>query len=438
MAKKKSTEKPSAQKTATGTDNAKTVETSPETEAHEADIGDDTTETADEAAPALQEPILQDDGVETLELAEPGATDTEATDKDATETQGDDTLLDADTVPDEHASELADTLDEVIAEPEPEPEKAQHAAPQPVPQEQRGGFFPLIIGGVIAAALGFIAARALESNDDSAQALDAALQRISTLEQTVENLPEPVAPDNPEPVDLTPIETAVAEQATRLDALTDRVDDLATQPAADGTLPAAAFDSALSELRATAQAQQDEIDALIAEAAAARAANETAAKATVARAAVAQIITALDSGAAFGEPLATVQDTDLVEVPSILADAAPDGVALLSELQARIPDAARDALNAARAASDDGGLGAFFERQLGGRSVVPREGSDADAVLSRIEAATKAGDLETALTEADALPDAAQAAMDTWLTQARQRHEAVTATNALAQRLSAL
>ncbi|MEO1779753.1 MAG: hypothetical protein AAFU63_13290 [Pseudomonadota bacterium] len=115
MAKKKSTEKPSAQKTATGTDNAKTVETSPETEAHEADISHDTTKTADEAAPALQEPILQDEGVETVELVEPGTTDTEATDKDATETQGDDTLLDANIVPDEHASELADTLDEVIA-----------------------------------------------------------------------------------------------------------------------------------------------------------------------------------------------------------------------------------------------------------------------------------------------------------------------------------
>ena len=52
-----------------------------------------------------------------------------------------------------------------------------------------------------------------------------------------------------------------------------------------------------------------------------------------------------------------------------------------------------------------GGLGAFLQNQLGGRSVVPREGDDPDAVLSRVGAAVEAGDLSTALTEIESLPE---------------------------------
>ena len=93
---------------------------------------------------------------------------------------------------------------------------------------------------------------------------------------------------------------------------------------------------------------------------------------------------------------------------------------------------------AARGAADTGGVGSFFQRQLGARSVTPREGDDPDAVLSRIEAAVKAGDLSTALTEAEALPPEAQDAMGDWLSQATTRNDAVTAAKALADTLAAL
>ena len=140
----------------------------------------------------------------------------------------------------------------------------------------------------------------------------------------------------------------------------------------------------------------------------------------------------------FENAIQNLQTTDQSDIPDTLTSVASTGVAPLAELQGSIADAARNALDAARAADDTGTVGAFFERRFGGRSIVPREGSDPDAVLSRVEAAVRAGDLETALSESTALPEEAQSALGSWLEQAQQRHEAVKAADALAQRLSAL
>ena len=126
-----------------------------------------------------------------------------------------------------------------------------------------------------------------------------------------------------------------------------------------------------------------------------------------------------------------------VEVPAALSDVAADGVAQLSTLQAEIPDAARAALAAARATETDGGLGGFLKRQLGARSVAPREGDDPHAVLSRLEAAVREGRLDAALAEAEALPSEAQAAMQDWIDAAQARVDAQSATEALVQRVAA-
>jgi hypothetical protein len=76
-------------------------------------------------------------------------------------------------------------------------------------------------------------------------------------------------------------------------------------------------------------------------------------------------------------------------------------------------------------------------RALGARSVAPREGDDPDAVLSRAEAAIKAGDLNATLTELDTLPEEAQAAIADWRAAADARVAARAAADALAQRLTA-
>jgi hypothetical protein len=79
---------------------------------------------------------------------------------------------------------------------------------------------------------------------------------------------------------------------------------------------------------------------------------------------------------------------------------------------------------------------AFVERQLGARSVVPRDGDSADAVLSRVEAAVSAGRLNEALTELEALPDSARAALADWEAAAKARAAALSAAEALAQSLN--
>jgi hypothetical protein len=115
-------------------------------------------------------------------------------------------------------------------------------------------------------------------------------------------------------------------------------------------------------------------------------------------------------------------------------------VVTLANLQSRFPDAARDALGAARSLSagpDEGGLGSFLRRQLGARSITPREGDDPDAILSRAEDHVRNGQVATALDELAALPEDARAAMQEWLEDAQRRTEARAAADEIAQRLTA-
>ena len=107
-------------------------------------------------------------------------------------------------------------------------------------------------------------------------------------------------------------------------------------------------------------------------------------------------------------------------VPPVLAEAAAEGVTPLVVLIETYPDAARAALAVARE-GQTGTITGFLQTQLGARSVTPRDGEDADAILSRAEAAVGEGRLGDALTELSALPDPAKAAMADWLAAAQAR-----------------
>jgi len=67
--------------------------------------------------------------------------------------------------------------------------------------------------------------------------------------------------------------------------------------------------------------------------------------------------------------------------------------------------------------------------------VAPREGDDADAILSRAEAAVRSGDLDAALSELSGLPDVAKSALSEWQSRAQTRLEAKTAADGLVQQL---
>ena len=112
-------------------------------------------------------------------------------------------------------------------------------------------------------------------------------------------------------------------------------------------------------------------------------------------------------------------------LPEVLTAAAETGLPTLQNLQASFPDAARTALDVAMRAdmgeSWTERVGSFLLTQTGARSLIPRDGTDPDAVLSRAEAALRLGDLAKTISELNALPDVGLAALQSWLALANTR-----------------
>jgi hypothetical protein len=160
-------------------------------------------------------------------------------------------------------------------------------------------------------------------------------------------------------------------------------------------------------------------------------AEETARKARTS-AAVGRIMAALESGAPFASVLPDLEGT---EVPPVLLTVAETGLPSRAALQAAFAPAARqaleDSLQANMGSTWSDRMASFLQSTTGARSLTPREGGHPDAVLSRAEAAVRAGDVSQALTELEALPSAGLAAMSDWIALARQRLEAMTAADAL-------
>jgi len=404
-----------------------------------------------------------------------------------------DTVEDAEAVED---SEVADDASEAEEAPGPDDDAAQNAAagedanrddeptrdapaaPAPAPDVRRGpGVMPLVLGGVIAAGLGYGAAYmglATNQQDTGTQDTLATIEStlagqgdsLTTLSTRTAALEEELAalPPVPDPVDLTPLTEDIEALGTRIDTvagqisgLTDRIAYLESLPlgetgAEDNSAAIAAAVAQLREqIRAQSEnlaAQQAESSALIerirgiaAEAEASIAAAQERAEARVnaatAQAALGQLRIAVASGAPFGDALSDV--TAGAEVPEALSAAAQTGVPTLDRLQATFPAAARAALPVALrdTAGEDAvdRFTAFLQSQVGGRSLDPREGDDPDAVLSRAEAALRSGDLDGAITELAALPEGAQAVMAEWTSAAETRRDALAALDAVAAAL---
>ncbi len=335
--------------------------------------------------------------------------------------------------------------------------------PTPPPAPRRsGGFVALVLGGVIAAGIGYGAAYLgllpipgdAEQDAATTAELQSQADALASLRAQVTDLA--ATPEAPM-VDIAPLQEQIAGLAERVDGLagsfedlTARLSTLENRPILSGETDAdtaAALESAsrleeeLQQERAAAAARAEELQAEADAAASAAAEAEEAAAAAIAEAeqqaaavaaraeaeaALGQVQVALETGEPFAEPLATISGT--TEVPEGLASVADTGVATLETLQDAFPPLARAALPVALQETAGEGMGdrfgAFVMGQIGGRSVEPREGSDPDAVLSRIEAAVQAGDLETALAEYAALPEGAQAELAAWAAEVEARAEA--------------
>ncbi|KEJ90611.1 hypothetical protein DSW25_01475 [Sulfitobacter donghicola DSW-25 = KCTC 12864 = JCM 14565] len=292
----------------------------------------------------------------------------------------------------------------------------------------------MVLGGVIAGGLGFMAAEMdIFGNGDAdittklRSDLNAQQERLAALEEV--EIPE---------IDFSPIEAQLSDVEKRIAALEER--PAIVVPDGVDADAAAAYAAELETLKSSVETQRGEIEALLNNAKTVEQATADAAREANAQAAITKIVSAIDSGQPFAEELAALQELDLGEIDPALDAAASEGVATLSALQSEFPDQARAALAVARASNvGDGqqGLGGFLKRSLGARSIAPREGDDPDAVLSRAEAAIKNGDLVATLTELDTLPEEALAAIADWRGQADARVAARSAADALAQRLTA-
>lgn len=148
---------------------------------------------------------------------------------------------------------------------------------------------------------------------------------------------------------------------------------------------------------------------------------------------LAEIRGAFDKGAPFDDLIARWSGP----IPPKLLAVAQTGVPTYEELDEEFNDLSLRALQKdierRRESGEITRLSAFLQSQIEVRSLEPRAGDSADAVLSRIGASFRAGDIEGARDEAKALPSGAAEIMASWLEKMEMRDAAY----ALLERLEA-
>lgn len=333
---------------------------------------------------------------------------------------------------------------EIIEERTKAPAENPPAAPEN--RKSRSWRLPLFLIGVSALAIG--AAWFDPMNWKGESSLPAVQQEVTALGNALEKakaaqsgLEARLAALESQQAALSVTSESVAQLDRRLASVEDALQALSEAPAsADGSIPAASFaalQAAVQGLKTDlaalgsapgavpAEAVQAAVDAAMAdwlenEASRAQAEIEAQRSDAAKSTAVEAIRAALFTGAPFAEALPALAGID---IPVVLKDHADKGLPTLNGLSADFPESARKALDASlRAMPEDtsltGRLLGFLRVQSGARSLEPREGTDPDAVLSRAEAAMKAGDVASAVKEIAGLPPEGLAEMAAWSAQA--------------------
>tara|TARA_R110002096_G_scaffold52222_13_gene136244 strand:- start:5820 stop:7427 length:1608 start_codon:yes stop_codon:yes gene_type:complete len=376
-------------------------------------------------------------------------------------------------------------------------EATQEAPPEPAPKP-RSVFVPMLLGGAVAAGIGFGLAKygvpegwPIAQNGDAITALEARLtQSDAKLAENLTALRERDAklsgneaklaenareiadikarlatlanagPESTRPADLEALGAAAAKAIEaandarrrveglepRLAAVEQALTALQNRPTGDPSVDSAMIDrlsADMDAMRAEVSAQKAAADAAAArvaqEVALARAEAEAKAQTTLLRAAAAQVQAALQSGVPFAAPLAQLAAAG-TEIPAPLPDLAKEGAPTVSALKDGFGEAARAALDVSRrenvGQSVTERLTSFLKTQTGARSLTPIEGDDPDAVLSRAEAALRNGDLPGALGLISTLPASAQTAMAGWVARANTLLSAQDAAATLSAALS--
>jgi len=201
----------------------------------------------------------------------------------------------------------------------------------------------------------------------------------------------------------------------------------------------AQYQDEVKRLKETLEAQRESLQKFMSETAEATNKVTQRAKDTVARGILAQIRAAIDAGGPFDTAIKEFDEQVGHALPNQLRSLAQEGVQTYQELRDSFAEAARSALNAARDELNESegfmGIGNYLRQQFQARSVTPKMGDDADAVLSRVEQELRENDLTGALNELDALPDAARDQMQPWIDQARERQDALEQLDILSQEI---
>lgn len=361
----------------------------------------------------------------------------------------------------------------------PETKMAPQATTEPTPTPSapsvrmaaRNPIWPMVLGGGLAAGLGFGAASllpqtpfmpapAISSDIDAdlaalsvAQDDLAAMYRAeitdtrATLAMVQERMAEisasldsQTAPE----VDLSPLnaqisgleqklEREIAAQAAALSVIEARLDLLEARPEGlDVSLlgeDGIALDQRIATLQAVAESQAAMLEGI--SAAATTALDELRQTISAERgmieasSALVRLRLAMESGEPFAAALDDAERGSGIAAPAALRAAADQGLPRLSELNRDFAPLARAALPVAlretAGETFSARAGAFLQGQIGGRSLAPREGDDPDAVLSRVQGAIDQGDLPLALQELEQLPASAQAVFDQWVAAATIR-----------------
>ncbi|MBL4806513.1 MAG: hypothetical protein JKY31_04400 [Rhodobacteraceae bacterium] len=211
----------------------------------------------------------------------------------------------------------------------------------------------------------------------------------------------------------------ISAYRTRIDGLQAEITEVLSQQGA--------LSQKIDEVAATAERQVTEAETLVTQASQETASNIANAERS---AALAEIELALKTGLPFIAPLERVALGSEIVLPDRMIAIAPIGVSTLDALHIEFVPAAYGAIRAEIAAESTDGLlgsmGSFFKSQVATRSLTEQEGSNADAVLSRMEAALLRNELAQVIAEGDTLSEPAKAEMASWLAEVAQRNQVAT------------
>ena len=352
---------------------------------------------------------------------------------------------------------------------------ARQATPTPpAGKSSSGPFMSVLLGGVIAGGLGYLAAYYTEFGlfeqdqtdvlDQIAASLDEQSARLTEVEGRAEQSDSTELADGLR-TEIGSVTDQISELADRLAAIEGEegeivLPDIAPLEERIAALESGADDGASNEQVAGLTSRIDELAGQVEEQSATigqqaqtleeqRAAIDEAEQIAqretsriAAQGSLSEIRVALESGEPYADAIGELESASGQDIPEALSAPAGDGLPTLFALQEDFPQAARTALAASVGETAGDGtldrLGAFLKSQTGARSLSEQEGDGADAILSRAEARLGEGDIAAAISEIERLPQAGQDALSDWTARARTRADAKSALDDLSQSINSM